>query len=174
MILMMKGLFSDSDNPEAMTQLTPLAPPTPEEIAAVLKALSEPNRLRIFAELMAGDTCNCELVERLALPANLLSHHLKVLSEAGLVNSRRDRLDGRWVYYSVDRATAARWQAWFAAFFDPAQIRTRPVCGPEGQPAATTPASAGCRSTGRGSTTATPATGWRPTAPPSTPDATTR
>lgn len=116
-----------------MIQNTTGAPPTPEEIIAVLKALSEPNRLRIFAELMNGDTCNGELVERLALPANLLSHHLKVLSEAGLIDARRDRVDGRWVYYSVDRATAVRWQAWFAAFFDPAQIRTRPLCGPEGQ-----------------------------------------
>ena len=50
-----------------------------------------PNRLRIFAQLMRGDTCNCELVEQLAMPANLLSHHLRVLSEAGLVDARRDR-----------------------------------------------------------------------------------
>jgi len=105
---------------------------TESDVLAVLKALAEPNRLRIFAELMNGDTCNCELVERLALPANLLSHHLKVLSEAGLVNARRDRLDGRWVYYSVDRDAAARWHRWFAGLFDPSQIRTRPVCGPEG------------------------------------------
>lgn len=103
------------------------------EVAAVLKALSEPNRLRIFAELMAGDTCNCELVARLDLSANLISHHLKVLSEAGLVDARRDRLDGRWVYYSVDRAAAMHWQTWFGAFFDPTQIQSRQVCGPEGQ-----------------------------------------
>ena len=106
---------------------------TAADVLAVLKALAEPNRLRIFAELMNGDTCNCELVERLELPANLLSHHLKVLSETGLVNARRDRVDGRWVYYSVDRSAVARWHAWFAALFDPAQIRQRPVCGPEGQ-----------------------------------------
>jgi DNA-binding transcriptional ArsR family regulator len=103
------------------------------EVAAVLKALSDPNRLRIFAELMNGDTCNGELVTQLDLPANLLSHHLKVLSEAGLVNARRDRVDGRWVYYSIAKTTAARWQSWFSAFFDPAQIQTRQVCGPEGQ-----------------------------------------
>ena len=103
------------------------------ELTAVLKALSDPNRLRIFAELMRGDSCNGELKENLALPANLLSHHLRVLNEAGLVNSRRDRLDGRWIYYSVDRKGAARWQAWFSDFFNPAQIQERPVCGPEGQ-----------------------------------------
>ncbi|MDX1616633.1 MAG: metalloregulator ArsR/SmtB family transcription factor [Candidatus Promineifilaceae bacterium] len=103
------------------------------EIATVLKALAEPNRLRIFAELMKGDTCNAELNEALGLPANLLSHHLRVLSEAGLVSSRRDRIDGRWIYYSVDRRAASRWQAWFHAFLDPARIRERVVCGPEGQ-----------------------------------------
>lgn len=116
-----------------MTLNSALDSETATEVAAVLKALSEPNRVRIFAELMKGDTCNGELVAQLDLPANLLSHHLKVLSEAGLISARRDRVDGRWVYYSVDRAASARWQSWFAAFFDPAQIGTRQVCGPEGQ-----------------------------------------
>lgn len=103
------------------------------EITTVLKALGEPNRLRIFAELMKGDTCNAELNETLGVPANLLSHHLRVLSDAGLVTSRRDRIDGRWIYYSVDREAAGRWQEWFSSFLDPARIRERVVCGPEGQ-----------------------------------------
>lgn len=110
-----------------------LTPEHAAEVAAVLKALSDPNRLRIFAELMKGDTCNGELVTQLELAPNLLSHHLKVLSEAGLICARRDRVDGRWVYYSVDPAAAARWQDWFASYFDPARIGTRQVCGPEGQ-----------------------------------------
>lgn len=114
-------------------QLTPTIEHDLAQPAAVLKALSEPNRLRIFAELMRGDSCNCELADRLGMPANLLSHHLKALTAAGLVNARRDRVDGRWVYYSVDRAAAAHWQAWFGAFFDPARICARPLCGPEGQ-----------------------------------------
>jgi len=100
---------------------------------AVFKALSDPNRLRIFAELMAGDTCNCELKERLGLAPNLLSHHLKVLESAGLVNSRRDVVDGRWIYYTADRQNIALWHEWLATFFDPARIQTRPLCGPEGQ-----------------------------------------
>jgi ArsR family transcriptional regulator, arsenate/arsenite/antimonite-responsive transcriptional repressor len=103
------------------------------ELTAVLKALAEPNRMRIFAELMQGDSCNCELQERLGLAPNLLSHHFRILENAGLVHSRRDRVDGRWIYYSVDRATAARWHAWFNHFLDPARIQERPVCGPEGQ-----------------------------------------
>lgn len=105
------------------------------ELTAVLKALSEPNRLRIFAELMTGNSCNCELEERLGLPRNLLSHHLGVLSKAGLVSSRRDTVDGRWIYYSVDREAAARYQAWFSHFFAPSRIQERVLCGPEGQEA---------------------------------------
>ena len=104
-----------------------------EEATAVLKALSEPNRLRIFATLMTGDSCNCELRDKLGLAPNLLSHHLRTLEKAGLVHSRRDRVDGRWIYYSVDREAARCWQGWFARFLDPARIQERPVCGPEGQ-----------------------------------------
>jgi ArsR family transcriptional regulator len=103
------------------------------EAITILKALAEPNRLRILAELMQGDSCNCELKDNLGLPPNLLSHHLRALSEAGLVTSRRDNIDGRWIYYSVDREAAARWQAWFSEFLDPVRIQERIVCGPEGQ-----------------------------------------
>ena len=103
------------------------------EVTAVLKALGEPNRLRILATLMNGDSCNCELQEKLGLAPNLLSHHLRVLEKVGLIHSRRDRLDGRWIYYSVDRGVAGRWQVWFSQFLDPARIQERPVCGPEGQ-----------------------------------------
>jgi hypothetical protein len=57
-----------------------------------------------------------------------------VLRLAGLIKSRRDTLDGRWIYYAVDQESMANWQAWFHQFFDPARIRERPlVCGPEGQ-----------------------------------------
>lgn len=104
-----------------------------KELTAVLKALAEPNRMRIFAELMQGDSCNCELQERLGLAPNLLSHHFRILENANLVHSRRDRVDGRWIYYSVDRATVTRWHVWFNYFLDPARIQERPVCGPEGQ-----------------------------------------
>jgi ArsR family transcriptional regulator len=57
---------------------------------------------------MQGVSCNCELTDRLGLPPNLLSHHLRVLREAGLVTSRRDVIDGRWIYYEVDKASVTR------------------------------------------------------------------
>ncbi len=104
------------------------------EVAALLKSLADPNRLRIFDLLMQGDSCNCELNERLGLPPNLLSHHLRILKKAGLVNSRRDEIDKRWIYYAVKQEAVAHWQAWFNAFLEPSRIQSRAVlCGPEGR-----------------------------------------
>ncbi len=109
----------------------------PEQAAAMLKALADPNRLRIFDLLMQGDTCNCELNQKLGLPPNLLSHHLRVLRQAGLVRSRRDAVDARWIYYAVNKKAVAHWRAWFNQFLNPARIAERSVlCGPEGQPTA--------------------------------------
>ncbi len=104
------------------------------EATAILKALADPNRLRIFNLLMQGDSCNGELNERLGLPPNLLSHHLRVLHQAGLVRSRRDAVDGRWIYYTVDKQTAQRWHTWLSELLNPARIQERQcLCGPEGQ-----------------------------------------
>lgn len=104
-----------------------------EEAAALLKVLADPNRLRILDVLMAGTSCNGELNDRLGLPPNLLSHHLRTLHRAGLITSRRDTIDSRWIYYSVNQAAVSRWQHWFNHFLDPTRIRQRCLCGPEGQ-----------------------------------------
>jgi ArsR family transcriptional regulator len=111
-------------------------PPDFDGAAALFKAIADPNRLRILDVLMQGVSCNCELNEQLGLPANLLSHHLKVLREAGLVSSRRDTLDGRWIYYAVNPQAVLQWQDWLHNFFDPTRLKDRPLCGPEGQQAA--------------------------------------
>ena len=71
--------------------------------------------------------------EALGLAANLLSHHLRVMSNAGLVSSRRYRIDGSWIFYAADREATARRREWFNTFLDRGRIRERQVCGPEGQ-----------------------------------------
>lgn len=118
------------------------------EIAALLKALSDQNRLKILDVLMQGVSCNCELNDQLGLPPNLLSHHLRVLREAGLVTSRRDAIDGRWIYYEVDPEAISRWQKWLADFLDPARLQERQLCGPEGQQLAVGGALASCEVNG--------------------------
>lgn len=68
------------------------------EHCAVLKALAEPLRWRII-ELLAGEElCVCHLTAELGVAQPLISHHLKVLREAGLVESEKVRY---WTYYRL-------------------------------------------------------------------------
>lgn len=110
-----------------------LSPPVNLQILSEqLKVLAEPKRLLIFNLLMEGVQCNCELGESLQMAPNLISHHLSVLRQAGLVDVERDALDARWVYYSVNRAALDELNAAFGAFFDPTRIQPRRLtCGPQ-------------------------------------------
>lgn len=102
-------------------------------LAAMLKALADPTRLAVFNVLMEGVQCNCEIAERLNLSLSLISHHLRVLREAGLVESIRDEQDGRWIYYSIDRLKLAELDAAMRHLLDEKRIQPRlPSCGPKG------------------------------------------
>jgi len=109
-------------------------PPTNlQTLADRLKVLAEPKRLLILHLLIEGVQCNCELGEALDMPPNLISHHLRVLREAGLVDVERDALDARWMYYSVNREALDELNEVFGLFFDPGRIKPRrPTCGPQG------------------------------------------
>ncbi|GMR09882.1 MAG: hypothetical protein BMS9Abin28_0702 [Anaerolineae bacterium] len=101
-------------------------------LAGLLKVLSEPKRLLIINLLMEGVQCNCEIGDRLQLSPNLISHHVRVLREAGIVNVERDATDARWVYYSINRQALGKLIKTFGGFFDPVRIRPRhPNCGPQ-------------------------------------------
>lgn len=77
---------------------------TPHRRAEALKALAEPARWRIVERLSAEELCVCHLVEDLELAQPLVSHHLKVLREAGLVESERFK---QWVYYRLSPQAVA-------------------------------------------------------------------
>lgn len=78
----------------------PLAADEAETMAVRFKALADPTRLRLISMIAAaGDVCGCELVEPLGLSQPTVSHHLKVLYEAGLLARERR---GRWIHYRVD------------------------------------------------------------------------
>ena len=111
-------------------------PPTDLQVLAErLRVLAEPKRLLIFHLIMEGVQCNCELGEALDMPPNLISHHLRVLRESGLVDSERDPFDARWVYYSVNLGALAALNQAFGAFFDPARVKPRRLtCGPQSAP----------------------------------------
>lgn len=73
------------------------------ELAAGFTALSDPVRLRVLSILAAapeGEVCVCEFVEPLGKSQPTISHHMKILGEAGLVRGERR---GKWVWYSLDR-----------------------------------------------------------------------
>lgn len=70
------------------------------QLAALFKALGEPNRLRIIAALTTRPACVCELAWALALKQPNLSRHLAVLAAAGLVETERE---GLWVDYRLTR-----------------------------------------------------------------------
>lgn len=108
-------------------------PPTNlETLAARLKVIAEPKRLLILHLLMEGVQCNCELGDALKMPPNLISHHLRKLRAAGLVDVERDASDSRWVYYSVNRVALEQLNTAFGVFFDPARIKPRRLtCGPQ-------------------------------------------
>ena len=65
---------------------------TREEIAAICKAMSDINRLRIIEMLIQGEKCGCNLLDELQVTQPTLSHHMKVLSDCGLVISRKDEI----------------------------------------------------------------------------------
>ncbi|WP_194421851.1 ArsR/SmtB family transcription factor [Microbacterium abyssi] len=71
--------------------------------AQVFKALGDPTRVRLLSLIAAGDSgeaCICDLTEPVGLSQGTVSHHMKLLVEAGLV-TREQR--GRWAYFALDK-----------------------------------------------------------------------
>ena len=72
-----------------------------EKLARLLKAVADPTRLRLLSIVSAhtdGEACVCELTEPLELTQGTVSHHLKVLVDAGIL-TREQR--GKWAYYAI-------------------------------------------------------------------------
>ena len=85
----------------ALLQSSPLTQPEAEQLAAAFRAIADPTRLRLISLLACspgGEACVCDLVEPLELSQPTVSHHLKLLYEAGLL--ARDKR-GLWVYYRL-------------------------------------------------------------------------
>jgi ArsR family transcriptional regulator len=75
-----------------------------DELASAFKALADPGRLRLLSFIAAqadGEACVCHVTAPVGLSQPTVSHHLKVLHEAGLLDREKR---GAWVYYRVKRA----------------------------------------------------------------------
>ncbi|WJV48954.1 ArsR/SmtB family transcription factor [Streptomyces flavofungini] len=73
-----------------------------KRLALMLKAIADPTRLQIFRIIErapAGEACVCDLADCLGFRQPTVSHHLKLMTEAGLLNRERR---GTWAWYSVN------------------------------------------------------------------------
>ena len=84
-----------------------------EQLAAIAKALADPVRLQLVDVLRkhAGRVCVCELVPLFEISQPTLSHHLKKLREAGIVDSERR---GLWAYYYVNPEALEELSTWLS------------------------------------------------------------
>ena len=70
-----------------------------QEQARVFKALCDPKRIAILAQLRSGEKCACVLLDALELTQSGLSYHMKILCESGIVLSRPE---GKWTHYRLN------------------------------------------------------------------------
>ena len=87
--------------PEGTKQ--PIARAKADDLSKLLKAVADPTRLQILALIAKAEnqeTCVCNLTEPIQLSQPTISHHLKKLSEVGLIDRERR---GTWVWYSINR-----------------------------------------------------------------------
>lgn len=71
-----------------------------ENETKIFKAFCDPNRLEILNILKTGEHCACKLLEILDVSQSTLSHHMKLLADARIVNVRKD---GKWSHYSLSK-----------------------------------------------------------------------
>jgi ArsR family transcriptional regulator len=78
---------------------------TGAEAIALLQVVADPVRWRVLQTLAEQPMCVCRLQEHIPVPGNLLSYHLKMLREAGLVTATRR---GRWIDYALGEGAGHR------------------------------------------------------------------
>ena len=66
--------------------------------ALLFKAFGDENRLRILALLTSGEKCACRILEEMSISQPTLSHHMKILCDAGIVAGRKE---GKWMHYRI-------------------------------------------------------------------------
>ena len=76
---------------------------TNQMTARVFKAMGDENRITILTLLHTGERCACRLQEALSISQPTLSHHMRILLDAGLISARKD---GKWIYYTLSEEGA--------------------------------------------------------------------
>ena len=86
------------------------------DVSKMLKAISDPKRLRIVDMLSCGELCACVILESFRITQPTLSHDMKVLTEAGIVLDRRE---GKNTFYSLNRPALDQMLATLGTMFQP-------------------------------------------------------
>ncbi len=69
-----------------------------KKMAVMFKAFCDENRLQILELLRSGERCACNILEEMHITQPTLSHHMKILCDAGVVVGRKE---GKWMHYSI-------------------------------------------------------------------------
>lgn len=69
-----------------------------KKIAVMFKSFCDENRLHILELLRNGERCACDILEEMHITQPTLSHHMKILCDAGVVVGRKE---GKWMHYSI-------------------------------------------------------------------------
>jgi ArsR family transcriptional regulator len=83
-----------------------------KDVVRIFKALADPNRLRIMLLLLRRELCVCELMFILEMEQSRVSHHMRILRDAGIAEDVRE---GRWIIYRVPEALRCLVEDLFAA-----------------------------------------------------------
>jgi ArsR family transcriptional regulator len=85
------------------------------DTAKMLKAMSDPKRLRIVDMLSCGEMCACVILESFHITQPTLSHDMKLLVESGIV---KDRREGKNIYYSLNRESLSKMHETLGGMFE--------------------------------------------------------
>ncbi len=75
-----------------------------KEYSCLFQALSEETRVRVVEMLTTEKRCACQILEKLEISQPTLSHHMRILSEAGLITAEKR---GKWVFYGINEPVFA-------------------------------------------------------------------
>lgn len=97
----------------------------PEVVIKVFKAFSDVNRLKILEMLRSNEKCACVLLEDLKISQSTLSHHMKILCDSEIVDSRKS---GKWTYYTISKAGCEKAKELIAHLTEPVQEKGNTYC----------------------------------------------
>ena len=97
-----------------------------KRIAVIFKAFCDENRIKIIKLLRSGEKCACKLLEEINVTQPTLSHHMKILCNAGIVVGRKE---GKWMHYSISKKGVELAKECLQQFSTPAiESENKPCC----------------------------------------------